>query len=440
MAPWAPGPRSALDGLPSRKEVSLNMTKTLYVGIDVASRLNTAHWVDPTGQALGKPWTFPNTLPGAQALETRLAEVLKQGAYAHVKIGLEATAFYDWHLADALAASALLRPWHPEVYRLNALRISRFRKAAEEPDKTDRVDAAVIADFLRVGRNLPAPHVSGDPYLPLKRLTRYRFHLVGTLVRETNHLLTHLFLQCSGLAQANPLGRPLGATGCALIEAFPSVEALATLPLEALVAFLVQQGKNRFPDPAQMAQRVQQAARESYRLRPELARSEHFILANLLRNIRALKASLKEINKAIAEELAAFPNTLTTLPGVGPVLAAGILAELGDIRRFASDDQVAKLAGLVWKRHQSGQFEAQDRRMVASANKYLRYYLVEAANALRMHDASYRAFYEAKFQEVPKHQHKRALVLTARKLVRLVYALLTRGQIYRPAAVQPAGR
>ncbi|MBI3989798.1 MAG: IS110 family transposase [candidate division NC10 bacterium] len=193
---------------------------------------------------------------------------------------------------------------------------------------------------------MPAPHVSGDPYLPLKRLTRYRFHVVGSLVRESSHFLTHLFLQCSGLAQANPLGRPLGATGCALIEDFPSAEALAALPVEDLVTFLIQQGKNRFPDPAGMAQRVQQAARESYRLRPELARSEHFILANLIRTIRALKASLKEINKAIADELVAFPNTLTTLPGVGPVLAAGILAEVGDIQRFASDDQLAKLAGL----------------------------------------------------------------------------------------------
>jgi hypothetical protein len=57
-----------------------------------------------------------------------------------------------------------------------------------------------------------------------------------------------------------------------------------------------------------------------------------------------------------------------------------------------------------------------------------------------MHDAAYRAFYEATYQEVPKHHQKRALVLTARKLVRLVYAFFTRGQISRPAAVQPAGR
>lgn len=229
------------------------MSQTLFVGIDVASQTFAYQLMGETGEPLGKVNTLPNTPQGAQSLEEHLVSVLTQGGYGQLKIGLEATAFYDWHLADYLAAS-------------------------------------------------------------------------------------------------------------------------------------------------------------------------------------------KELNQAIAQELAAFPNTLTTLPGVGPVLAAGILAEIGNIQCFASDEQVAKLAGLVWKRHPSGKFEAQDRPMVASANKYLRYYLVEAANALRMHEASYRAFYEAKFKEVPKHQHKRALVLTARKLVRLVFALLKRGQIYRPVAVQPAGR
>jgi len=251
---------------------------------------------------------------------------------------MEATAFYDWHLADFLAASPRLAPWQPRVFRLNALRVSRFRKSSGEVNKTDRVDASVIADFVQLGRNLPAPHITADPYLPMKRLTRYRFHLVGTLIREVNHFLTHLFLQCSGLSQQNPLGRPLGATGSALIENFLSPEEIINQSVEDLVAFLIKQGKNRFPDPTALAHRIQQAARESYRLRPELARSEHLILANLIRNTRALKTSLKDINSAIADEIKAFPNTLTTLPGVGPVYSAGILAEIGDIHRISSDD------------------------------------------------------------------------------------------------------
>ena len=435
MASCAPGPRIAL------RDLREDLMKTLHVGIDVASATAVVQLLDDRGSPLGKAWELDNTPMGAEQLQTRLIQTLQDGAYEKVKIGLEATSYYDWHLADYLAGSVALNPWLAEVYRLNALRVQRFRKTVQEMDKSDRTDAAHIADFLRVGRGLPRPHLAYDRYLPIKRLTRYRCHLVDSLIRETNHLLMHLFVQCSGWAQQKPLGRSTSATACALIEEeLCSPEKIADQSLEELTELLVRHGKNRFPDPEKVAQRVQQAVRESYRLRPELARSEHFILANLVRNIRALKGSITEINEAVADEIKQFPNTLTTLPGVGPVLSAGILAELGDIQRFAGDDAMAKMAGLVWKKHQTGKFEGEDRRLIPSANKYLRYYLVQAANALRVHDATYRTYYESKYREVPKHKHKRALVLTARKLVRLVFALLKRGQIYRPVAVQPAGQ
>lgn len=48
-----------------------------------------------------------------------------------------------------------------------------------------------------------------------------------------------------------------------------------------------------------------------------------------------------------------------------------------------------------------------------------------------MHDAEYQAFYQKKYNEVRSHQHKRAIVLTARKLVRLVVRLLTTNEPFR---------
>ena len=70
--------------------------------------------------------------------------------------------------------------------------------------------------------------------------------------------------------------------------------------------------------------------------------------------------------------------------------------------------------------------------LTRSGNRYLRYYLGEAANMVRLKDPEYKAYYHKKFNEVRKHQHKRAIVLTARKLVRLVVRLLTTNQPYRP--------
>jgi hypothetical protein len=88
--------------------------------------------------------------------------------------------------------------------------------------------------------------------------------------------------------------------------------------------------------------------------------------------------------------------------------------------------------GRKWRRKQSGASEAQDTPLSKRGDRYLRYYLREAANAVRMRDAVYAAYYQRKCQEVRKHQHRQAIVLTARKLVRLVVRLLTTNERYRP--------
>ena len=68
--------------------------------------------------------------------------------------------------------------------------------------------------------------------------------------------------------------------------------------------------------------------------------------------------------------------------------------------------------------------------MTKTGNKYLRYYLIEAANSVKNQDPEYREYYYKKFSEVTTHNHKRALALTSRKLVRLIFGLLTKNQIY----------
>jgi hypothetical protein len=147
--------------------------KTLHVGIDVAKDSFVTHLKTDHGSSLGKSRSWDYTPQAVHDLETQLINTLRTDAYERVKIGLEATSFYDWHLADTLADSRDLGPYQPQVFRLNALRVSRFHKGTGEVDKTDKVDASIVADFLRMARGLPAPHIAGDPYVPLKRLTRY---------------------------------------------------------------------------------------------------------------------------------------------------------------------------------------------------------------------------------------------------------------------------
>lgn len=410
-------------------------TKTLYVGIDVSASENVICFLADNGILVEKILALPNNQPGAEKLEAKILAIVRGQKFAQVAIATEATSFYDFHLADYLASSPELATYQAEVYRFNPKLIHNFKKTWGEADKTDLVDARLIAERLRSGLRLPHPYHWQNQCAPLQRLSRFRFRLVVNIIQEKSFFLSHLFLKFSSYRKAKTLRRRLGATARAIIQEFFSPDELANTSLEKLTKFIVKAGKNRSPRPQEIAKTIKAMAQESYRLRPALAKSLNLIIASTLRNIRALQESLKEINQALADELAALPNTLCSVPGIGPVTAAGILGEVGNITRFKSQAALAKYAGLWWPRHQSGLFEAQERRLKKTGNKYLRYYLVEMANSLKTHNPEYRVFYQKKYREVRKHQHKRALVLTARKAVKLIYALLKNQQLYRQPVI-----
>ncbi len=100
---------------------------------------------------------------------------------------------------------------------------------------------------------------------------------------------------------------------------------------------------------------------------------------------------------------------------------------------FKNQSALGKYAGLAWTQKQSGDFESKNTKLIRSGNKFLKYYLCEAALSLVRCDTEYSRFYHLKYNEVNKGQHKRALALTARKLVRLVYALLIDNKLYTPS-------
>ena len=204
------------------------------------------------------------------------------------------------------------------------------------------------------------------------------------------------------------------------------------MELEELVAFLQDKGKNRFKDPEEIAQYLQKLARNSYRLDKALQDPVNITLSVILSTIRHMESQVKRLDAEIERLMKGMPQTLTSVKGIGPVYAAGLIAEIGDIRRFKDHHALAKYAGLVWNQNQSGEYEAENTSRMRTGNKYLRYYLVQAAESVRRYDSEYRDFYQKKHAEVPKHKHKRALVLTARKLVRLVHSLLRTNQMYTP--------
>ena len=132
------------------------------------------------------------------------------------------------------------------------------------------------------------------------------------------------------------------------------------------------------------------------------------ILGIQAREIRSLKKSIKEFDKAIEDLVQIMPEhkCLESIPGVGPVYAGGILAEIGQIERFTNQAGLAKYAGLTWKKHDSDKRQSENAPLRRTGNHFLRYYLVEAANSVIRHVPEYKTFYQMKAAEVPRNKHK----------------------------------
>jgi transposase len=416
------------------------LSTTLYVGTDISERVNRTRFYDEGGKEIGGRMESQNDLPGSRDLAAEsVARAHRIGA-KQILWGLEATNLFWWHLATFLTTHPELLAHGLRCYTFNPRQVKKFKESYPDIGKDDWTDAMVIADRLRFGR-LPAECYLDERYQPLQRLTRYRRHLVTQLVREKNVALGYVYLKLSAY---NTIERPLsdtfGVTSQQLLEGYLTPDEICAAPIEELAGVLKEHSRGRVADPEKVAEVVKQAARRSYALPKPLVETVNLILSSSLTTIRTLKAQLGPIEKAIATELRATPpQTLSTIPGLGPVFTAGIVSEIGDVGRFEREESLAKFCGLTWRRHQSGQFEGEERPLTKTGNAYLRYYMVEAANSVRLScPEEFGSYYQKKFAEATRHKHRRALVLTARKLVRLVHSMLRSGRIYQPGGPRKA--
>ena len=408
---------------------------TLYVGIDVSSKSNVIYLMKPDGSKHSN-FSVANSLDGARQLVKRIHSALTSEKLNSVVIGLEATSIYGDNLVCFLREDATLNPFDKKIHVLNAKQVKKFKDVYSDLPKNDYIDSFIIADCLRFGRINTEVYLDDYRYQALKNLTRSRFYAVQNLTKEKQRFLNHLFMKYSSMTQEKVFSNTFSVTALAIYEEFESADELAYMDLQELTDFIKDKGKNRFPDPDAVAKAIQKAAKSSYRLPKTINDSINQVLSLSISSMRALETQINAFDKAIEAQMELIPNTLRSIKGIGPVYCAGIIAEIGNINRFKNQASLAKYAGLAWTQYQSGGFEAEHTQLIRSGNRFLKYYLCEAAWSLVRCDTEYSRFYHLKYKEVNRGQHKRALALTARKLVRLIFRLLKDNRLYIPPEVR----
>jgi hypothetical protein len=400
-------------------------------------------------------WTphqaYTNNWTGFQALKQDLLIYLSHLDQARLTVTGESTGILWWHAFYHIATDPDFAPYEPALALLNPLHVKHFRKALPEDQKTDTDDPRLIGAYYHAAgvKN----YTTFDPrYLPLRQLSRAYCRLIHTLAAEKAFALTLIYLIASEYCRIKPFSDTFGVTSTYILTECPDIAAIADIPLDALVNTLNTISKEHLKDAQDNARKLYQVAQDSYPLPDFLAPTVNTVFAMTLAHIRFLQRQQADYQRLIQTELDRLPEAQLALAyhGLGTVLVGGCLGEIQDTRRFTTglrfdrqknrwcertyrDGQsgVARLAGLWWPRNSSGRFEGQDRHLARERNPYLRYWLIQAAHSLKGKQEEYAAYYQHKYKEVTRHQHKRALILTARKATRLIFALLHKGQMAR---------
>ena len=391
---------------------------------------------------------YVNNWPGFEHLKTDLLAELSQHSQVQLTAVAESTGPYWWPAFYHLDHDQQLAAYEPSLAVLNPLHVKRFRQAQAEQDKTDQLDPTLIDRYYR-SMGVKHAYQFNDRYLQLRFLSRAYARITHSLAAEKAYLLSVLFLSASEYQRHKPFSDLFGATSLYILDEVADIQAIADIPLERLTADLQTISGNSLPDAQDNAHKLHRVAQHSYPLPEPLLSTLHLIVQHTISLIRFLSDKQKAYRRLIEQALDRLPEAQLALAyrGLGPILVAGCLSEIQHTDRFITgtkfdrkrntyrpktyrDGQasVAKFAGLWWPQNASGHFEAHHRRLARERNPYLRYWLVQSAHTLQRYQADYSAYYWRKFNEAQHHHHKRALILTARKAVRLIFALLHQGQ------------
>jgi len=401
-------------------KVGINM---FYGGIDVAKHRHEVCIMEQDGNVILQIFV-DNTKDGLDKIIHNLKRL--EIEVGNVEFCLEATGHYWLGLYCHLAELGY------KVHVINPIQSDALRNFYLRKTKTDRKDAQLLADIVRFG-HVSATKLASETVLKLQSLSRLRFEFVRQVGGLKNRVLAILdrifpeYPQC--------FSNVFISTSRELLKSFSAPEDLAEADLSELTVFLNKHSRGRLGP--ERARQIQTLAKGSFGI--NLALDAFTLeLRLLVEQIEFIEEQISVIEDAIdkvMEELrpnkdTAYRHVLETIPGIGPVLAASIIGEIGDINRFLNAKALVAYAGLDATVRASGQFEGTRNRISKRGSPVLRHSIWLAAVAARRFNPEMKQFFEKKRSE-GKHTQV-ATGAVARRLVHLIYSLWKNNRPFDP--------
>ncbi|PGO78687.1 IS110 family transposase [Bacillus cereus] len=386
-----------------------------YLGIDIAKHKHYASIIDQTGKSITKPFPFHNHKEGGQPLLNWIYQYIESPT--EILIGMEATGHY-W-----LAIYSFLLDHGFSVIVLNSIQTNAWRKGTEiRKRKTDAIDATMIADIIRFGRFVETPLVDKKMFA-LKQMSRFRHALVSNmsdLKRKALVVLDQIFPEYQSI-----FSDVFGKTSSQLLLEYTSPSDYEQISIDDLTKIIEQASRNRLGKKT--ANTLIQLASNSFGI-TFCKDAFSFQLKILIEQIHFIEDQIKDCEEHMSQLLVDLDTPITTAPGIGSILGATILGEIGDIHRFDKPSKLVAYAGIDASVSQSGQFESSGMSISKHGSSHLRRALFQAAITAHKHDPVLKAFYEKKRKQ-GKHYYV-CIGAVARKLCYIIYAILKNNKPY----------
>lgn len=388
----------------------------ILVGIDVASKKHDIVIMNEFGEVFEKHFTIENSRKGYEKLLNKIQAAKKFFNDSIVRIGLESTGHYSLNILRFLVHEEY------DVMFINPLLTNMDRKASTvRKTKTDKIDAKAICTFLIRNKNDFKPYTLSSYHIDeLKVLVRKRKAILKKINIATNQLNAYI-------AQAFPeyykaFKKILSKGSLTLLSSYASLTELNRVRVKTLGELLKKASRGHHG--ITKATLIKDLVKESIGID---SKSFSLSIKQSVEEIKLLQNQKEDIENLLDYHIEGSLTTLLTIPGIGKITGSIILAEIGDINRFDSDDELLAYAGLDPSVYQSGNYEGSF-KISKRGSSLLRWAIFQAAQVTVRCDPVFKAYHEKKLAQ-GKHYYT-ALGHSTKKLLRVIRSILKNNSIY----------
>ncbi len=406
-----------------------------YVGIDIAKRSHVACIMCDDNSLAVKPFEFPSDECGFKKLLMHLQSLSCD--LSDVIIGMEATGLLFENLYRYLKELTY------RVVLLNPYQTSKFREMdTMKRVKNDNIDSVMIAALIKSGR-FSEGYVSDEQLQSLRELYRHKASLddqLKAIKRQTETLLAVVFPELEEI-----ISDPFNVTGLALLEKYPTAKHYEYASVDRILkTFRGIKGNNFNSDKA--TKLLELANKSIYFGTAKEARA--MSIRSNIALIRVLKGQMDECDEQMIhlfdathttqassedqEIMSQLIDNLRTIPGVGDKTILALLAECGNLDRFTDAKALVGYLGLYPTLEQSGG-SAKHGHLAKRGARLAKKAIFLSAVAVIRHNKELRTIY-TNYRSKGRAK-KECVIIVARKLIAIIYAIYKRNTPYDPVRV-----